>query len=90
MLEFDTTVIQYTAAMARDIANETRALNGSYLRKETNMIVDQIKSAANRGDYTLTVEYIDKIIISRLEALGFKVKVDTSCNETYTYISWNE
>lgn len=53
------------------------------------MIVDQIKSAANRGDYTLTVEYIDKIIISRLEALGFKVKVDTSY-ETYTYISWNE
>ena len=87
---FDSNDFPFDAAKARDIANETRGFHGSYLRKETNMIVDQIKSAANRGDYTLTVEYIDKIIISRLEALGFKVKVDTSRNETYTYISWNE
>lgn len=65
------------ATEAKALADTTRDIDGSFLRKETDNILTVIKDTAESGKYGVQVLqsiYGHPIIIERLERLGYKVK----------------
>lgn len=79
-----------TAMEARVKAQEAQSLNGHYLRKETDLMLDQIEAASLSGNFEMTVGFIlHKVIKDRLEDMGYKVKYHSDQRDgDWTVVSW--
>lgn len=65
--------LPFNAAAAREVTNQAQSLDGPYLRKQTDDIIAEIKTAARVGKSTVSSAHIDEVIVKRLESLGFNV-----------------
>lgn len=80
---------QFTAVEARKLVDDAQSTNGVYMREETNMILNEIKAAAEKGKSTITVYFTDTIVINRLTNLGYIVKVINDQRDgDFTVITW--
>lgn len=88
---------QFTADMARKMAEEALSLDGSYGREATEKMLDHIRECAQKGQRSCRMlaevpEEFDTVVIQRLEALGFiithKVGGQREPDDCYTEISW--
>lgn len=78
-----------TAEEASGLAHEAIALNGNYLREETNDVFNEIRKAAEKGNFYITLDrHLDPIITKRLKDQKFVVVYDSHRNESITTISW--
>lgn len=78
-----------TAEEASLLAHEATSLNGDYLRAESNAVFNQIREAAEKGDFQISIDgYFNPIITKRLKAQKFIVTTESCRNEIVTCISW--
>lgn len=78
-----------TAKEANAFALEARSVYGSYLREETDSVMEKIANLANTGETLLNIKYIlDTVVQTRLKHLGYSVEVTVYRNEDWTKISW--
>jgi hypothetical protein len=88
---------QFTADMARQLAEQALSLDGPYGRKETEDMLGCIRGCAEKGQRNTSmcgvpIQFRD-IVRRRLQAAGFKVEKFTTDNgrdpeDCYTDISW--
>ena len=70
---------------------EAQAINGAYMRDETNSLLAKIAEASKKGQSELTAARLDPVIDRRLQTLGYKVKWTEGYDQRdpgYTTISW--
>jgi hypothetical protein len=79
-----------TAKQASAIALDAQSIKGSYLRGETDRIMEQIALLAAEGATECTAAFVlHKIIQDRLKHLGYTVKITSDQRDgSYTVISW--
>ncbi len=65
----------FNAVAARKAVDDAQSLHGEFMKRETNDVLASIKLKAESGESYLTYAYEHKVIVARLEALGFNVKV---------------
>lgn len=81
----------FNAAAARELTAQAHSLEGPYLRKETDEIIAMIRTAAQAGKSSASSSHYDKVIINRLESLGYMVKYVPGYDQrepAYIDISW--
>ena len=83
----------FDAKAARANTDAARAVDGSFLRGETDSILKRIETISLTKDSYTIGGGLNKVIIDRLKALGFKVvEYDGDSREPYDYgsvtISW--
>jgi hypothetical protein len=82
----------FNAHDARKLADIAVSLNGTFKRKETNDLLEYIKTEAERGSDGITVteeKYMHTVIVQRLVALGFDAKIKSGqCDGDYLTIKW--
>jgi len=66
---------EFTAAKARNASDATKSITGAYLQKETQDILRVIESAACTGSNEKWFSRNEKVIVQRLEFLGYTVEV---------------
>jgi hypothetical protein len=78
---------EFTAQEARDMANKSGVVS-----RETRSILRDIKRAARRGKYSLSVSYsnwdnaVAEMICENLAGFGYKARIDLW--RAAIYISW--
>lgn len=77
---------------ARAKTNEAQALDGSYKRNETNVILATISQVAAKGESKVLVlasQYNDPIIVKRLKALDYAVSITDDQRDGWSMtVSW--
>jgi hypothetical protein len=85
------TTTQFNASAARELTTQAQSLNGQYLRKETDDILDAIQTAAHAGKSSIDTSYTAQVIQDRLATLGFKVKFNPEYHQrdpAYLTVIW--
>ncbi len=78
-----------SATEARKITDTTNDIDGPFRRTETIEILQSIRAAAERGDCKVTSNHTDKIIVARLEKLGYNVtRSQAQMSGDYLTIDW--
>lgn len=85
---------QFTADVARQLAEEALSLDGPYGREDTEKMMNRIRGCAQMGQRNTSmcgvpIQFRD-IVRRRLQAAGFKVKDHTGrdAEDCYTDITW--
>lgn len=83
----------FDAKAARANTDAARAVDGSFLREETDSILKRIETMSFAKDSYTIGGGLDKVIVDRLKALGFKVvEYDGDRREPHDYgsvtITW--
>jgi len=80
---------EFTAAKARDASDATKSITGLYLQKETKDILCIIESAAQSGLNAKWFSRNEKVIVQRLEFLGYTVEVHNNQRDgALMKVSW--
>ena len=82
----------FTASTAREYVKAAHAIDGAYLRDETDKIMKEIANIALTGQSEYNMySFVDPIICKRLRELGFVVSV-VHCQRDgdTTTVSWAE
>lgn len=85
------TTTQLNASAARKLTAQAQDLDGQYLRKETDDILDTIRACALVGKSSISSTHTDSVIVKRLESLGYAVNHVPSYGQrepAYISISW--
>ena len=78
-----------TATEARENTKNAHSLDGEYMRKETDEILNNITLLSMKGHYSIQTNKTDRIIIKRLEYLGYKVvHTNDQRDGNYLTVSW--
>lgn len=79
-----------TAKEAGKIAEDTKAIDGSFMRADTDRIMEEIEKLARCGELKMTASFgLHKVIQDRLKQLGYSVKVTSDQRDgDWTTISW--
>jgi hypothetical protein len=82
---------QLTAKQARDNMLEAQGMNGTYLRAETDALLNEVADASKQGKSAINTSYIDPVIQNRLRTLGYTVVWTEGYDQRdpgYTTIGW--
>ena len=79
-----------TAAQANQHASAARSMNErNYMRKETEAVLGLIATAAYAGKNNVYSAALDKVVVSRLEELGYVLKTTYDQRDgNSTVVSW--
>jgi hypothetical protein len=82
-----------TAATTREYAQNTKALEGAYLKRETIELLNQVTEAAKRGGDSFVWKGKlcgNEVIHARLRELGYKIFYEPAeyNRESYLQVSW--
>lgn len=83
--------LPFNAAAAREATRQAQTLDGQYLRKETDDILNTIKTVAQAGKSSTSSTHTNEAIVKRLESLGYAVNHVPSYGQrepAYISISW--
>ena len=79
-----------TAKEAAALAQEAQSIKGSFMRKDTDKILESISLCAREGKNECQIAFpLHKIVQDRLKHLGYSVKIHSDQREgSWTVISW--
>ena len=74
------------ARLTAEVANERAKQN---YKDKVDIVLVYVKKASEEGKFSITIsEYLHTITAEGLRKLGYKVKLGSHRNESYTTISW--
>jgi hypothetical protein len=71
----------FDATAARNNMKQAQSITGTYLRKETEEILNSIKVASTAGRSSITTARTDDVIKQRLTTLGFTVQYNAGYDQ---------